>query len=135
MKEEGFPEKELTSKILEVAFKVHNTLGAGFLEKVYENAMAIELGSQGIPFEQQKTLQVRYDGAVVGDYTADFVVGSRVILELKTVQAIDSVHEAQLLNYLRATGLEVGLLLNFAKPKLEYKRMVLTSTRRMFQKA
>lgn len=123
---EDFPHKELTKKILEVAFKVHNTLGAGFLEKVYENALGMEFKNRGIPFEQQKSLLVRYNGAVVGDYAADLVVEGKVILELKTVQTLDSVHEAQLLNYLRATGLQVGLLLNFAKPKLEYKRLVLT---------
>ncbi len=123
---EDFPHKELTSKILEVAFAVHNTLGAGFLEKVYENALAIEFRQRGITFRQQAPLQVRYNGSVVGDYTADLVVDGKVILELKAAQGIDPTHEAQLLNYLRATGLLVGLILNFAKPKLEYKRLVLS---------
>ena len=123
---EDFPHKELTSKILEAAFAVHNTLGAGFLEKVYENALAIEFRQRGIAFRQQASLQVRYNGSVVGDYTADVVVDGKVILELKAAQSIDSTHEAQLLNYLRATELLVGLILNFARPKLEYKRMVLS---------
>ena len=123
---EDFPHKELTSRILESAFAVHNNLGAGFLEKVYENALAIELRQRGISFRQQLPLQVRYNGSVVGDYTADLVVDDKVILELKAAQGIDPTHEAQLLNYLRATGLIVGLILNFARPKLEYKRLVLS---------
>ena len=123
---EDFPHKELTSRILEAAFAVHNTLGAGFLEKVYENALTIEFRRRGIPFRQQVPLHVKYDGSVVGEYTADLIVDNAVILELKAAHAIDSVHEAQLLNYLRATGLDVGMVLNFAKPRLEYKRMALT---------
>ncbi len=123
---DDFPHKELTGKILEAAFAVHNTLGAGFLEKVYENSLATEFRHRGIPFRQQVALQVKYNGSLVGEYTADLIVGDAVILELKAAQAIDSVHEAQLLNYLRATGLQVGMILNFAKPKLEYKRMALT---------
>jgi GxxExxY protein len=127
MMKEDFQHKELTAKILEAAFTVHNTLGAGFLEKVYENALAVEFQNRGIPFQQQAPFGVKYNGILVGEYAADFVVGGAVVPELKATQAIDSSHDAQLLNYLRATGLQVGLLLNFSRPKLEYKRMVLTT--------
>ncbi len=117
-------EGTLTGQILKACFKVHNTLGAGFLEKVYENALAIELRKSGLTVEQQKPIKVLYEGAVVGDYAADLVVESRILLELKAVASLDSIFEAQLLNYLRATGVRVGLLLNFGQPKLQYKRFV-----------
>ena len=117
-------EKNLTEKIIGASFKVHNALGCGFLEKVYENALAVELNHLGIAFQQQPALKVKYEGVIVGDYQADMVIDDRVILELQAVSTLDSVHEAQLLNYLKATGLQVGLLINFAKPKLQFKRFV-----------
>jgi GxxExxY protein len=117
-------EEELTEKILGAAFKVQNTLGCGFLEKVYENAMVVELSRAGISVEQQKPMQVRYQGAIVGEYQADLVVDSRVIVELKAASKLDSIHEAQLLNYLKATRVRVGLLFNFGCPKLQYRRFV-----------
>ena len=117
-------EEELTEKILGAAFKVQTVLGCGFLEKVYENAMTVDLRRMGIPVEHQKPLQVRYDGVIGGDYQADLVVGNRVILEFKAASQLDPVHEAQLLNYLKATGIRVGLLLNFGRPKLQYRRFV-----------
>ncbi len=117
-------EEELTEKILGAAFKVQNTLGCGFLEKVYENAMIVELSRAGISVEQQKPMQVRYQGAIVGEYQADLVVDSRVMVELKAVSKLDSIHEAQLLNYLKATRVRVGLLFNFGCPKLQYRRFV-----------
>ncbi|MCH8948109.1 MAG: GxxExxY protein [Acidobacteria bacterium] len=117
-------EEELTEKILGAAFKVQNTLGCGFLEKVYENAMVVELSRAGISVEQQKPMQVRYQGAIVGEYQADLVVDSRVMVELKAVSKLDSIHEAQLLNYLKATRVRVGLLFNFGCPKLQYRRFV-----------
>jgi len=120
-----YPEAELTEKILGAAFAVHNTLGVGFLEKVYENALAHELRKENISVECQKAIQVRYDGVVVGDYQADVIVGGRVLVECKAVSNFDPVHEAQLLNYLRATRIRVGLLLNFGRPKLQYRRLVL----------
>lgn len=115
----------LTGKILEASFQVHNTLGAGFLEKVYENALALELRARGIGCGQQKSVAVRYRGTVVGEYAADLIVDAKVIVELKALTALDGVHEAQLLNYLRTSGLRVGLLLNFGRPRLEYRRLVL----------
>ncbi len=117
-------EQELTEKILGAAFKVQNTLGCGFLEKVYENAMVVELSREGLSLQQQKLLQVKYEGVIVGDYLADFVVEDRVIVECKAVGQLDPVHEAQLLNYLKATRVQVGLLLNFGRPKLQYRRFV-----------
>ena len=118
-------EEELTEKILGAAFKVHNTLGCGFLEKVYENALALELRKAGVAVELQKAVRVQYDGAVVGEYVADLFVAHRVIVECKAVNTIDPIHEAQLLNYLRATSARVGLLLNFGRPKLQHRRLVL----------
>lgn len=117
-------EQELTEKILGAAFKVQNTLGCGFLEKVYENAMVVELSREGLSLQQQKLLQVKYEGVIVGDYLADLVVEDRVIVECKAVGQLDPVHEAQLLNYLKATRVQVGLLLNFGRPKLQYRRFV-----------
>jgi GxxExxY protein len=117
-------EEELTEKILAAAFTVQNVLGSGFLEKVYENAMALQLQRMGLQVEQQKSIQVRYDGVVVGDYVADLVIEGRVIVEFKASSQLDPVHEAQLLNYLKATGVRVGLLLNFGRPKLQYRRLV-----------
>jgi GxxExxY protein len=118
-------EGELTEKILGAAFKVQNTLGAGFLEKVYENALSIELRKCGLVVESQKAFHVRYEGTVVGDYQADLVVAGKVIVECKAVTALDPMHEAQLINYLKASGLHVGLLINFGRSKLQYRRLVL----------
>lgn len=117
-------EGELTEKILGAAFKVQNSLGCGFLEKVYENALLVELSRAGVAVEQQKSLKVKYEGAVVGDYVADLVVADRVIVECKATLHNDPVYEAQLLNYLKATGIRVGLLLNFGRPKVHYRRLI-----------
>ncbi|PYV42572.1 MAG: GxxExxY protein [Acidobacteria bacterium] len=114
-----------TETIIGCAMKVSNSLGTGFLEKVYENALVIELRKAGLTVEQQKVSKVRYDRNVVGDYVTDIVVNGKVILELKAAKAIDDVHKAQLLNYLRASGLRIGLILNFGTPKLDIKRMIL----------
>src|SRR5512133_3925699 len=104
--------------------KVHNALGAGFLEKVYENALAIELRRAELVVEQQKAVVVRYEGQIVGEYAADIIVDECVIVELKTADTLVEAHKAQMLNYLRATSLKVGLLLNFGTPRLEWKRFV-----------
>lgn len=119
-----YPEQQLTGRILEAAFAVHNSLGAGFLEKVYENALLVELRFMGVSCANQQPLQVRYRDSIVGDYQADIVVEGKVLLELKACAALDSVHEAQIMNYLRASGLKVALLLNFGRPKLQYRRFV-----------
>ncbi len=100
-------------------------MGAGFLEKVYENTLAIELRKADLEVEQQKKINVKCEGDVVGDYIADFVVNKSVLLEIKATKSIDKVHQAQLLNYLKATGLREGLVLNFGTSRLGIKRMVL----------
>ncbi len=119
-----FWKANLTEKILASSFKVLNTLGAGFLEKVYENALCIELRKIGQPVECQKAFQILYDGKVVGNYQADLIVAGKVVIECKAMASLDAVHEAQLMNYLKATGIRVGLLINFGRPKLQYRRLV-----------
>ena len=106
---------ELTNKIIGAFYKVYDTLGYGFLEKVYENSLKIELRRLGLKVEQQKNIKVNYEGHEVGDYFADLIVNDDVIIELKAAESICEEHEAQLLNYLRATDKEVGLLFNFGK--------------------
>ena len=119
--------KELTAKIIDCDFKVHNHLGFGLLESVYQNALLIELSRAGLQAEKGKKIQVNYSGEVIGDFIADIIVEGKVILELKSVNQIHSAHEAQLINYLKATGIEVGLLINFGE-KVEIKRKVLDNS-------
>jgi len=114
----------ITEQIIGCAYTVSNTLGSGFLEKVYENALAHELRKSGLRVKQQHEIKVYYDGVVVGEYAADLLVESAVIVELKAVKALDDVHMAQCLNYLKATGVKVSLLLNFGTPRVEVKRIV-----------
>lgn len=115
---------QLTEKVIRCAFAVSNTLGCGFLEKVYENALAHELGKAGLRVEQQHGIMVYYDGIVVGEYAADLLVEGVLLLELKAVKDLDDIHLAQCLNYLKATNLRLCLLMNFARPKLEVRRVV-----------
>jgi len=115
--------EEITKKIIKSYFKVYNTLGYGFLEKVYENAIAIELRKNGLEVKCQQPIKVLYESEIVGEYFADIVVNGVVVIELKAVKEISEVHECQLVNYLRATNIELGLLLNFGK-EAEYKRKV-----------
>jgi GxxExxY protein len=117
--------KELSYKIIELALEVHNELGCGFLEKVYENALMLLLDREKIPARQQAPADVYFQGKVIGQYFADILVDNKLILELKTTDVITNVHIAQVLNYLRATGMKLGLILNFGKPRFEYKRLVL----------
>jgi GxxExxY protein len=118
-------DNELTRKVIGCAYAVQNELGSGFLEKVYENAMVHELGKQGIAAVQQAPIEVRYDGVQVGEYFADLFVQNRLIVELKAVKAIASEHSAQVLNYLKATGQRLALIINFGTPKVEVKRLAL----------
>jgi len=118
--------EEITSGILKAAFKVHRILGFGFLEKVYQNAMVIELEKNGLSVDTEKPIKVYYDSKVVGEYVADLLVENKVIIELKATEELNKKYEVQLVNYLTATGLEVGLLLNFSKQSLQYKRKVRT---------
>ena len=121
---------DITEKILHAFYKkVYHTLGYGFLEKVYENAMAIELRRTGLKVEQQAKIDVYYEGAVVGEYFADLLVEDSVIVELKEARNISDENEAQLLNYLRATPYEVGLLLNFG-PKADFRRKAFDNHRK-----
>jgi len=116
-------EKELTGKIIKAFYNVYNKLGFGFLEKVYEHAMVIELNDLCLQCEVQKPIDVYYKEKEVGGYFADIIVGHKVILELKAAETLIKEHQAQLLNYLKATNIEVGLLLNFGKePK--FQRMI-----------
>ncbi len=119
-----YPEQDLTRKILEGAFAVHNTLGCGFLEKVYSNALSIELRSMDLYCDHEVPFKAKYKDVMVGEYCADLIVEKRVLVELKACAGLDSVHEAQILNYLKASSIQVGLLLNFGKPKLQYRRFV-----------
>ena len=114
----------ISSRIISSAYRVANSLGSGFLEKVYENAMAVELRHAGVPYRQQAGVDVRYRTEIVGQYVPDLLVAESIILEIKAVDALNRVHHAQCMNYLRATGLPVALLLNFGKPRLELKRLV-----------
>jgi GxxExxY protein len=116
---------ELAKEIVGAAFDVHNILGYGFLEKVYERALLVELVKRGLKAESQAAITVKYKEAIVGDYVADIVVEEKVILELKAEETYNKQHEAQLLNYLKATGLKLGILTNFGRSKCEFKRLVM----------
>ena len=116
---------DITYSINGAVFEVNKILGPGFLEKVYENALLVELKSRGLKTESQVQITVSYKDNVVGEYLADLLVEDKVIVELKTVENLDKNHEAQLINYLKATGLHVGLLVNFKHEKADIKRMVL----------
>ncbi len=117
--------KELSYEIMSAVFEVHNTLGHGFLEKVYEKALLKELGLRGLAAESQKDIQVSYKGENVGVYCADIIVENKIILELKAVENLSNIHQAQVLNYLKATGFTLGLLINFGQERVECKRLVL----------
>ncbi|HZN33317.1 MAG TPA: GxxExxY protein [Pirellulaceae bacterium] len=125
--------EELTGKIIEVFYEVYNELGHGFLESVYENAMRIALTQAGLAVAEKQPIAVWFRGVVVGTFEPDITVQCLVILELKSGRALDSAHESQLLNYLRATEVEVGLLFNFG-PKPEFKRMVFDNSRKRIPK-
>jgi len=116
---------ELTYLINGAIYEVNRELGVGFLEKVYENALLIELNEKGLKSENQVPIKVKYKGKDVGEYFADIVVEDQVIIELKSVESLQKIHEAQLLNYLKATGYKIGLLVNFTHPKAEIRRFVL----------
>jgi len=114
----------VTREIIGAAFEVHNILGYGFLERVYQKAMQVELELRGVKVELEPKIKVQFKGVIVGDYAADFLVEEKIIVELKTDATWQSVHEAQLLNELRGTGIRLGFLINFGREKVEYKRMV-----------
>jgi GxxExxY protein len=119
-------EEELTRKIIKLFYRVYNELGHGFIESIYHNAFLIELAKEGIPAETKKKIVVYYLQNAVGTFEADLVIDGKVILELKAKERLHSTHETQLINYLRATDIEVGLLLNFGKNP-EFKRKVFSN--------
>lgn len=122
--------QELTSEIIQCFYKVYNTLGFGFLEKVYENAFYLELSNHGLNCRKQVPITVFYNGFTVGDYYADILVEDKIILELKATESLAEEHELQLINYLRATKVEIGLLLNFGKEP-QIKRKIFTNDRKI----
>jgi GxxExxY protein len=126
--------KEITDKIIKAFYSVYNVLGFGFLEKVYENALFLELTGMGLICEKQKPIEVYYNGNMVGEYFADMIVNGCVIVELKAGETLCRAHELQLINYLKATEMEVGLLLNFGK-KAEFKRKIMTNSKTRFESA
>jgi len=113
-----------TGRIIGCAISVSDVLGCGFLERVYESALAHELTKAGFAIETQSPFSVRYDGIVVGEFRADLIVDRAVIVEVKAAKAIDLAHQSQALNYMKATGLKVGLILNFGTPRLGIKRLI-----------
>jgi len=116
--------KKLSYLIIGLAMEIYNKLGYGFLEKVYENALMILFKREGIQAEQQVPIKVYFDGKVVGDYVADILIENKIIIELKSVEKIINAHKAQVLNYLSATGIHLGIILNFGKEELKFERFV-----------
>ena len=119
--------ENITKSIIGAAFEVYRILGYGFLEKVYQKAMQVELSQNGLQAELEQPIKIRFKGAIVGDYYADLFVEGKVIVELKAAKVYRPKDEAQLLNELKATGVEVGLLINFGAQKVEFKRLVLSN--------
>jgi GxxExxY protein len=122
--ETPFPHKEITEAIIGAAFEVYNHLGYGFLHRVYQRALQVELLRRGFKAELEQRITVRYKEAIVGEYDADLIVAESVLVEVKIAPQYDKRDEAQLLNMLKATGIKVGLLINFGRAKVEYKRLV-----------
>ena len=116
-------ESEITEKIVQAIIRVHRTLGPGFLERIYHNALTIELANQGLLVEPEKEVTIYYEGQIIGVHKLDLLVGNQVIIELKTVEELAGIHYAQLRSYLKATKLRVGLLVNLAKDKADYRRV------------
>jgi len=120
-----FSLQPITQQLIGAAFEVHNALGFGFLEKVYQRAMQVELQLRGLKVELEPKLQVQFKGVIIGDYAADLLVADKIIVQLKTDAEYQPIHEAQLLNKLRGTRIRLGFLINFGRERVEYKRMVL----------
>ena len=121
---EGLEHEDLTDKIIGCAIEVHKKLGPGFLESIYENALIIELQRQNLRIEQQKEVMIKYDGVEVGRHRLDLIVDNTIVVELKAVKNIEDIHFAIVKSYLKATGKEHGLLINFSRPVLEVKRVI-----------
>jgi GxxExxY protein len=115
---------DLTNKIIELAIKVHKKLGPGFVERIYEKALSHEMNKFGIKHEKQKLIRIIYDEILLGDQRVDMIIEDKIIIELKAVSELNSIHQAQMLSYLKSSNKRVGLILNFAKPRLEIKRIM-----------
>jgi GxxExxY protein len=115
---------DLSNKIIELAIKIHKNLGPGFVEKIYEKALSLEFKKLNIISETQKVIKVKYEGVLLGNQRVDFIVEDKIIVELKAVTELNNLHQAQMISYLKTTGKRVGLLLNFARPQLEIKRVM-----------
>jgi len=123
--EDKYPYSEITDKIIKCAIEVHKNLGPGFLENIYESALIYEMKQQGLKVENQKVISILYKGTIIGEHRLDLLVEDKVIVENKTVKEFNDIHKAQILSYLRATGKRIGLLINFAKTKIDIKRIIL----------
>lgn len=126
-------DQELTRQIIGCAYTVYNRLGSGFLESVYQRSLLIELQKAGLPAQVEAPVKVHYDDQVVGEFRADVIVQQRVIVELKAIETLSKAHEVQVVNYLRATGIEVGLLLNFGPTEVQVRRLTKTAPKRRDQ--
>lgn len=122
---EKYPHSDITEKIIKCAIEVHKTLGPGFMESVYENAMIYEFDRIDLGYERQKLIRIPYKDTLIGEHRIDLLVEDTVVVELKAVKAFEDIHKAQLLSYLKATGKKVGLLINFANTRIEIKRLIL----------
>jgi GxxExxY protein len=122
--EKDYSLQPVTQHLIGAAFEVHNVLGHGFLERVYQRAIQVELEERGVKVELEPKIKIQFKGIIVGDYAADLLVADKIIVELKTDATYQAMHEAQLLNELRGTGIRLGYLINFGRDKVEYKRMV-----------
>ena len=129
MTNDNFKYKEITDIVLRSFYEIYNELGDGFLESVYQNALFIVLMGYGLCVERQKDISVFFRGKIIGDFKADLIVNGKIIIELKAVRTLDPAHEAQLINYLKTTNIETGLLLNFGR-KPEFKRFVYDNKRK-----
>ena len=130
MNDKEYKHSDITHKIIGAAMKVHSTLGNGFQEVIYQRALTIEMAKQGLSFQRELEKQIYYDGQEIGTRRVDFLVESKVMVEMKALTTLEDVHLAQAINYLEAYKLEVGLLLNFGAKSLEYKRLIKSLNRR-----
>ncbi len=124
LQEDRLLHKDLSYKVVGLAMKVHRELGSGFLERVYENAMAILLRKESLNFHLQYPLKVYFEGEIVGDYFADMIVEDKIILEFKVADGISTAHKAQAINYLRATGMHLAIIINFGRDSLQHERVI-----------
>ena len=124
MTQDAYKYSDITSKVIGCAMKVHNTLGSGFQEVIYQRALAIEMEKQNVSFSREQEMFIYYEGIKIGTRRADFIVSEKIIVEIKAISCLENIHIAQALNYLEAYHLEIGLLLNFGSNKLEFKRLI-----------